>query len=52
MRNLVKVLVVVLLVGQGLTSCSKAETIAEEDHLYDIQATEGDDGSDEDKPDN
>ncbi|MFX0556110.1 hypothetical protein ACOCEA_04900 [Maribacter sp. CXY002] len=52
MRNLVKVLVVVFLVGQGLTSCSKAETIAEEDQLYEIQATEGDDESDKPEREN
>lgn len=49
MRNLTKMVVVVFLMGQSLLSCSKNDTVAE-DQLYDIQATEGDNQSDDHKP--
>ncbi len=52
MRNLTKVLVVVFVAGQGLTSCSKPETIAEEEELYEIVATEGDNGHEDDRGNN
>lgn len=40
MRHVIKVMILVFLVGQGFTSCTKAETISEEDQRY-LQATEG-----------
>ncbi len=49
MRNLVKMVTVIFLMGQTLMSCSKNDTVAE-DYLYDTHATEGDNQSDDHKP--
>ncbi|WP_238858050.1 hypothetical protein [Poritiphilus flavus] len=48
MRNVFKVLAVVLIMGLSLTSCTN-DSFAEDRNLYE-QGTEGNDGSVEDKP--